>query len=185
MKKFLKWTLIVLVALAVIMVIAFKMMQSNTKKFSPEDEVTFTQGDLQLEVFYNRPYKKGREIFGKLVPYGEVWRTGANEATTFSTNQDILVKGQKLKAGEYTLWTIPGPRLWQVIFNSKSYSWGVNWDGLASREAPYDVLNVAIPVQETSESIEQFTISIQDGDTITLTLAWDRTLINVPITPVE
>ncbi len=185
MNKFLKWTLIILVGLGIITYIAFKTMQKNTKKLSPEDEIEFTQGDLELDVFYNRPYKKGRQIFGGLVPYGEVWRTGANEATTFTTNKDLLVDGQKLTAGEYTLWTIPNPRVWQVIFNSKSYNWGVNWDGVASREAKYDVVNVAIRPEEVDKSLEQFTISLEGGDTITLKLAWDRTEINVPIVPVD
>jgi hypothetical protein len=76
-------------------------------------------------------------IFGGLVPYGEVWRTGANEATTFTTNQDLLVDGSFLAAGKYTLWTIPGPESWKVIFNSKMYPWGIDTD-----KKPYGNLNL-------------------------------------------
>ena len=183
MKKFLKWFLIIGVGLGIVLFIAFKVMQSNTKKFSPEEEIAFVKNDLEIDVFYNRPFKKGRPIFGGLVPYGEVWRTGANEATTFTTNQDILVKDQKLAAGEYTLWTIPKKDSWQVIFNTKSYGWGVNFGGVASREAEYDVLNVTIPVEETNEVVEQFTITIEEGNPIIMKLAWDKTEVNVPIEP--
>ncbi len=185
MNKFLKWFLIIVIGLGVVLFIAFKVLQSNTKKFSPEEEIAFVQNDLAIDVFYNRPSKKDRQIFGGLVPYGEVWRTGANEATTFTTNSDIMVNGKKLAKGEYTLWTIPNPRTWQVIFNGQSYGWGVNFDGVASREAEYDILNVAIPAEETEEVVEQFTITIEEGTPIIMKLAWDKTVINVPIEPVN
>ncbi len=181
MNKFLKWFLIIVIGLGVILFIAFKVLQSNTKKFSPEEEIAFVQNDLEIDVFYNRPSKKGRPIFGGLVPYREVWRTGANEPTTFTTNSDIMVNGKKLPEGEYTLWTIPNQHNWQVIFNSEDYGWGVNFEGIASREAEYDVLNVTIPVEETNEVVEQFTITIEDGTPIIMKLAWDKTEINVPI----
>ncbi len=99
-----------------------------TKAYSPEETVTYEENSLDLEVFYNRPYKKDRVIFGGLVPYGQVWRTGANEATTFSTNEDLLIDGSTLEAGKYTLWTIPMENSWKVIFNSKMYPWGINLD---------------------------------------------------------
>lgn len=181
MKKFLKWFLIVVIGLGIVLFVAFKIMQSNTKKFSPEQKIEFVQNQTEIDIFYNRPYKKGRKVFGGLVPYGEVWRTGANEATTFKTNADILVNGEKLAQGEYTLWTIPNERTWQVIFNSKSYGWGVNFDGIASREAEYDILNVAIPVEQNPEMVEQFTISIAKGEPNVMTLAWENVLINIPI----
>ena len=154
--------------------------KNNTKSFSPEATVEFSSGDLQLEVFYNRPYKKDREIFGGLVPYNEVWRTGANEATTFSTSKDILVDGSLLPRGSYTLWTIPMEDSWKVIFNSEMYPWGITSDGVPSRLPEFDVLVVEVPVRRLTNPVEQFSIFFEEKqDFIHLNLTWDRTLIRV------
>ncbi len=182
MGKFLKWTLISLVLVAGVLVIAFNILKSNTKKHSPEQVVEFKQNDLELSVFYNRPYKNEREIFGSLVPYGEVWRTGANEPTTFTTNKSISIDGQKLPAGTYTLWTIPNSDKWKVIWNSKDYGWGISaFNQKASRKAEYDVLTADEPVKPTAKTVEQFTISFKKGSPILFVLEWDDTRIEVPI----
>ncbi len=78
----------------------------EAKRASPEDMVEYVNEDLRIDVFYCQPSKRGREIFGELVPFGEVWRTGANEATTFETSIDLTIGGKVLPAGKYTLWTI-------------------------------------------------------------------------------
>ena len=104
-------------------------IQVYTKSFSPSATIDFNDGDLKIQVVYCRPYKKGREIFGKLVPYAKTWRTGANEPTTFETNQDLKFGDKVLKAGKYSLWTVPNPETWQVVFNSEIPPWGVNFDG--------------------------------------------------------
>ncbi|MGI0108304.1 DUF2911 domain-containing protein [Salinimicrobium sp. WS361] len=169
------------VVLGVVMLI-YIIYKNNTKSYSPEDTVEYNSGDLHLEIFYNRPYKKNREIFGGLVPYNEVWRTGANEATTFTTSKDILVDGSSLPAGTYTLWTIPMEDSWKVIFNSEMYPWGITADKLPSRVADYDVLTIEIPVRKLKNPIEQFTIIFEEQRKfINLNLAWDQTLIRVPI----
>ncbi|MBX2974364.1 MAG: DUF2911 domain-containing protein, partial [Flavobacteriales bacterium] len=124
--------------------------------------------------------KKGREIFGELVPYGKVWRTGANEATTIEVNKDIRVGGLPLAAGKYTLWTIPQATSWTVILNSKSYSWGVTYGGEAQRDPAADVVNVEVPVQELPDVVEQFTIDVT-AEPAALNLTWDRTAVSVPI----
>ncbi|MFZ5999517.1 MAG: DUF2911 domain-containing protein, partial [Bacteroidota bacterium] len=106
---------------------------SKTKSFSPEANVQFEDGDLKIHVFYNRPYKKGRKIFGGLEPYGKVWRTGANEATYIETNKTLdFGGGQLLKPGKYSLWTIPDEQTWTVMFNTQYPSWGVSFDGAAN-----------------------------------------------------
>ncbi|WP_029037952.1 DUF2911 domain-containing protein [Salinimicrobium xinjiangense] len=170
-----------IIAGAVIMV-SYIVYKNNTKSFSPEDTVTYSSGDLTLEVFYNRPYKKEREIFGGLVPYGQVWRTGANEATTFYTSKDILVDGSLLPAGKYTLWTIPQEETWKVIFNSEMYPWGITAEQVPSRIAEYDVLVVEMPVVKLENPVEQFTIFFEEKQQfITFNMVWDRTLIRVPI----
>jgi len=182
MGKFLKWTFISLLLLAGVMVLAFNILKSNTKKHSPEQVVEYSEGQTDLTVFYNRPYKNNREIFGELVPFGEVWRTGANEPTTFSTATDIVIKGKTLPAGKYTLWTIPGAESWEVIWNDKDYRWGITmFGGKASREPKYDVLNVTVPLISTSKTIEQFTISFEKASPTLFVLEWDHTRVEVPI----
>lgn len=174
-----------IILIAAIMVPYF-IFKTNTKSYSPEDTVTYQQDALILEIFYNRPYKKDRQIFGGLVPFGEVWRTGANEATTFTTSKDILVDGSLLPAGKYTLWTIPMESSWKVIFNAEMYPWGITTDQRPSRLPQHDVLVVELPVRRLKEPVEQFTIDFTDShDFILLNLAWDRTLVRVPIKDVS
>lgn len=179
MKKTLKWVGIVVGVLAVVLFIAFKFLQANTKKASPEATVEYKKDGTEISVFYCRPSKKGRTIFGDLVPYGEVWRTGANEATTFTTNKDLTISGKTLPAGKYTLWTIPQKDKWSVIFNSKMYDWGVSFGGVASREAAADVLQVEVPVEALGAVQEQFQISFDEA-TPAMVLAWDKTKVTVP-----
>lgn len=179
--KVLKWFLIIIGALLVLGFAGFKVMQHQTKKASPEGTVAYANGDLKIDVFHNRPYKKGRVIFGGLVPYDEVWRTGANEATTFTTNQDLSIGGKLLPAGKYTLWTVPHADSWQVFFNKRMYNWGVNMDGVASRDPAEDAVEVTVPVEVLPEVVEQFTISVEDAEVPTLVLAWDRTKVSVPL----
>jgi hypothetical protein len=181
MNKILKWILIAVIGIGIILFAVYRYNLSQTKKHSPEDTVEYVSGDLEIEVFYNRPYKKERQIFGGLVPYDQVWRTGANEATTFETSQTLTIDGRSLPAGKYTLWTIPGESQWQVIFNDKMYSWGVNLDGEPSRDPEHDVLTVTRPVEQLPTAVEQFTISVDDSDQLTLVLEWDRTRVVVPL----
>lgn len=180
MPKFLRILLIVLGALLLIGFIGLRVMQSQTKQHSPEDTVTLQADGLGLEVRYCRPYRKGRTIFGGLVPYDEVWRTGANEATTFSTTTAIDFGGTRVEPGTYTLWTIPGQQQWKVILNSKQYGWGVTWGGVASREPQFDVATVTVPVQVPVEAIEQFTIRFRNSP-LAMVLEWDAVMVEVPL----
>ena len=181
MNKYLKRGLIIAVVLAAVLYGGYLFMIAQTKSYSPEETVHYNLNGYDIEVFYNRPYKKDRNIFGGLVPYGRVWRTGANEATTFETNQDLNIGGDILPAGKYTLWTIPEAEYWTIIFNSKQYSWGVDRNGV-SREAEHDVMQVRVPASQTPEVKEQFTIALEDVSAKpVLTLAWDQTLVWLPL----
>jgi len=157
------------------------IIKSQTKKHSPEKHITFEEDDLELTVFYCSPSKKGRVIFGGLVPYNEVWRTGANEASTFTTNKDLKVAEEILPKGNYTLWTIPSETTWQVIFNSKMYDWGVKFtDQTPSREPEFDVVVATVPSSKSLTTMEDFTISFSDiGDDTLLILAWDQVVVPV------
>jgi hypothetical protein len=183
MKKFLVFSVIGILVIIILLVGVGYLRLKQTKSLSPEDHVVFHQDDLSITVFYNRPYKKEREIFGRLVPYGKVWRTGANEATTFETNKDLKIDGSTLKAGKYSLWTIPGEESWTVIFNSEHGQWGINSDGQANRNPERDVLKVEALSVKQERVFEQFTIAFETtGEEIEMVLIWDTTLVAVPFT---
>ena len=132
-----------------------------------------------VRVIYSRPQKKDREIFGKKVPYGKVWRTGANEATEIKVYQDITIGGKKLEAGTYALFTIPGESEWEIIFNSDLDYWGAY-----SYNDKSDVLRVKGTTKSLDQVVEAFTIQFKaDGSgKAILMIAWDQILVEVPIT---
>jgi hypothetical protein len=178
MRKFL---LVLGVILVVILGILTYFRVYYTKSFSPEDQVKFEDGDLKITIVYNRPSKKGRVIFGELVPYDKVWRTGANEATTFETNKDLTFGDKPLKAGKYSLWTIPGAQTWTILFNSESGQWGVGFDGEANRNPAKDVISVDAPSVTIDKEVEQFTIEVGNmGEDHELTFIWDKTVVALP-----
>jgi len=108
--------------------------------------------------------------------------TGANEATTFETNKTLQLNGVPLPAGKYTLWTVPKDSTWQVLFNSKQYSWGVNEEMKPMWDPNYDVVNIEVPVEKLNHAVEQFTIAFDNStDHLFLTMAWDDVKIAVPL----
>lgn len=153
------------------------------KALSPEAKALYRSADLELTVFYNRPYKRGRQIFGNLVPYGALWRTGANEATVFSNSEEIQIGGQHLPAGRYQLLTIPDRDKWKIIFNADVPGWGID----QSTGRPYRNKNAKewildVPAEQNLVPLEQFTIQFEEkDDTIELQLLWDQTRVHIPI----
>jgi len=181
MKKFLIFSAVGVVLITILVLMVVQIQFKNKKSYSPEDEVFYSDGDLKLRVFYNRPYKKNREIFGSLVPYGKVWRTGANEATTFETNKTITIEGKKLNPGTYSFWTIPDSTTWTVIFNSESGQWGINHKGEANRNPALDVLSIPVHAVKHKRVFEQFTIAFEKvGEEAEMVLLWDNTVVAVP-----
>lgn len=183
--KILLWIVGVIgVLLLVFNFILWPILQQQTKKSSPEKNITYSKGELRLNLFYCSPSKKDREIFGNLVPYDEVWRTGANEASTFTTNKDIMIAGKPLPAGKYTLWTIPTETSWKVIFNDKMYGWGVKLTNQkASRDPDHDVLVVDGKVSKSLNTVEKFSITLRvsSPDTSILMFAWDNVVVPLEI----
>ncbi|MDJ1484506.1 DUF2911 domain-containing protein [Cytophagaceae bacterium YF14B1] len=156
--------------------VAFWGFKTWTKSHSPQTTTTFKTDDLEIKVSYSQPQKKGREIFGGLVPYGKVWRTGANEATTITFEPDVVVAGKPLASGTYTLWTIPDPNQWTIIFNKETGQWGTNYD------EKQDVLRVSVPTATLPSTTENFTITIKSQSTgADIHLIWDQTDIIVPV----
>ena len=157
-----------------------------TKSFSPESNVSLEADGLKINFNYSRPYKKGRLIFGAqgqnaLVSYGKVWRTGANEATVFETNQDLKINGKTLRTGTYSFWTMPDRQSWTIIFNSEYGQWGVDFNGVSNRDPKNDVLSVMVPAVTQDKEFEQFTISLEKiGEDLQIILLWDKTLVAIP-----
>ncbi|NIJ53431.1 DUF2911 domain-containing protein [Dyadobacter arcticus] len=132
-----------------------------------------------VRVSYSRPYLKGREAFGKLEPYGKVWRVGADESTEIKFYQDATFGGKKVKAGTYSLFAIPGDKEWTVILNSDVDYWGA----YKYKEAS-DVLRVTAPVKKAEAPIENFSIVFEKtSDTAAkMFLGWDSTIVELPVT---
>lgn len=183
--KFLKWTLITFAVLGLLFFFVISpYMKTQTKKNSPEKTVAYVKNGMDLSVTYSSPSKKDRIIFGELVPYDAVWRTGANEPTTFSTTNDIKIAGKNLPAGTYSLWTRPSRQSWSVIFNKDIPDWGVSIlsGGKETNRVPEeDVVEIEIPTEQTAETIENFTIDFDMKNQLYMLISWDRTLIKVPI----
>lgn len=138
---------------------------------SPHDTVK----TKDITITYGRPYKKGREIFGKLEPYGKVYRCGADEATQITFAKDVTFGGKAVKAGTYTFCAIPNATSWTVILNSKLGQWGAfDYD----KNKAMDVVHVDVPVKTLSTPVEQLTMTAGGGH---VTLAWDTVEIDVPV----
>lgn len=178
MKRAFRIIMLILGSIIALLVIGFFYMRHETKLASPEATAIYANDGAVIEVDYCRPSKKGRVIFGNVVPYGETWRTGANEATTFETNRDLLINGKTLPKGKYTLWTVPNTNEWSVIFNTKQYGWGVNMDGISSRIPQYDMLEVTATPVVTPTVVDTFTIGFT-GVPPVMYMQWDQVRVEV------
>lgn len=144
---------------------------------SPRDTVEVAlDGGVHVRVDYGRPSMRGRRIMGGLVPYGRVWRTGANAATVLTTDTPLVLGGSRIPAGTYTLFTLPGEREWLLIINRQTGQWGTQYD--ASR----DLVRIPMRVETLRRPVEQFTIRLERGagGGGTLALEWDTTRATVP-----
>lgn len=181
MKKSVRVLLIVL-ALMLIGFLGFRFgLRSYTKQYSPEATAAFQQNGLDLRVEYCQPSKKDRLIFGTpaekaLVPYGKVWRTGANEATLLTVGDDVILAGKPLKAGKYTLWTIPGPGSWQVVINGQTGQWGTQYDETR------DVFRAEVPARTVGDVKENLEMNFtEQPDGADLVLRWDTREVTIPV----
>lgn len=183
--KFLKRLLLVLVILGLLgYFVGVPYMQKQTKKHSPERTSTYTENGMDISVNYSSPSKKDRVIFGELVPFDTVWRTGANEPTTFKTGTDITIDGKTLPAGTYSLWTKPNPEQWTVMFNDQLPGWGVtilSGGAETTRDETNDIVSIVVPVQSEAQEVEKFTIVFEENNGTQMCLSWDKTKVCVPI----
>jgi opacity protein-like surface antigen len=179
MKKF------ALIAVAVVAAATVASAQmDNSKRPSPaaSAECKFSDGKT-IKVDYSSPRAKGRKIFGTeddkaLVPYGKIWRTGANEATKFVTDTNVTIGGKSLPAGSYTIFTIPNADKWTLIVNKKTAEWGIPYKYEADELGRFDM-----HVSKTSAPVENFSIAFeQGGGKCTMRLEWENTRASIDIT---
>ena len=169
---------IVLLTSLLLTVTALASAQDKNKRPSPpaQAQCKFSDGKT-ITVDYSSPRAKGRKIFGDLVPYGEVWRTGANEATTFVTDANLSVGGKDVPAGSYTIFTVPNADKWTLIVNKKTGEWGIPYKYEADELARVDM-----KVSPTSSPVENFTIALRSmGANCTLNISWENTQASVSI----
>jgi hypothetical protein len=158
--------------------IGFSNFAQGIKTPAPSPSQTIKQ-DFSLssiEVNYSRPALKGRKIFGDIVPFGKMWRTGANSPTKITFGEDVKIAGQALKAGSYQLITIPNQNFWDIIFNT-----GTN--GVFNYHPEENALKVTVPSTSLQQSVESFTIQLANisSNKLDIQISWEKTQVNIPV----
>jgi hypothetical protein len=145
---------------------------------SPASKMEQRVGLTDLTITYSRPGKKGREIFGDVVPYDQIWRTGANENTKFTCSDAVIFGKDTLKAGTYALFTKPGKESWEIYFYTETNNWGTPEEWSDAKVA----LKTSVAVSHVKEVTENFTISVDamDNNGAVLVFTWDKTTVRVP-----
>jgi Protein of unknown function (DUF2911) len=163
------------VTLCTLVLSASALLAQEPKKapLSPPQEVKWTRNNKGITINYSAPSKRGRAVMGELVPYGKVWRTGANAATTLTTDVDVMFGSLHVPAGKYTLFTIPGEKEWTLIVNKQTGQWGTNYD------EKQDLGRVKMKVAPLKDTAEQMAFTIDDK---ALALSWENTKVWVPVT---
>ena len=169
--------LCILVAIAIAALAAI-MVAQGSKPASPPGEATVKFDDgKSVAIQYSRPSMRGRKIFGGLVPYDEVWRTGANAATSLKTDVALDIGGASVPAGGYTLYTLPDANRWKLIINKQTGQWGTHYD------QSQDLARIPMNLTQRPAGLELFTISFEKtgGDSAILKLEWENTIASVVV----
>ena len=171
MKKF--------IVLSLLLISGISSAQIAIPQASPISKVDQTVGLTQIHVDYHRPSAKGRAVYGELVPYGKNWRTGANENTTISFSQDVMIDGKPLAQGTYALYTTPKADSWDIIFYKETGNWGLPEEWIEDKVA----LKTSAKPESLNRLVETFTISFNNVTTesTNLELSWEKTLVSIKI----
>jgi Protein of unknown function (DUF2911) len=165
------------IILGIVMILVSFQIEAQVKTPAPSPKCSLEQkvGLTDVAIEYSRPSMKGRTIFGNLVPYGKLWRTGANENTTISFSDDVVINGQTLKKGKYAIFTTPKVDMWEVVFYSDSDNWGTpeNWNEKSV------ALSTNVDTKMLSTPVESFTIGINnlDNNFAHLEFSWEKTFV--------
>lgn len=151
--------------------------QVKTPQSSPKTTVNQVVGLTDVTLDYSRPSAKGRVVFGDLVPFGKLWRTGANQNSMVTFSDDVVIKGNTLKKGKYAIFTTPKADMWEVIFYTDTENWGTpeNWD--ANKVA----LSTMVDPTALGNHVETFTIGVNNltNDSATLDISWEKTMVSI------
>jgi hypothetical protein len=172
------WKKVVFLASLLLAFTVLAASQDKSSRPSPpaQAQCKFSDGKT-LTIDYSSPRMKGRKIYGGLVPYGKVDRTGANEATTFVTDGNLTVGGKDVPAGSYTIFTVPNPDKWTLIINKKTGEWGIPY-----KYEGDELARVDMKVTSTSAPVENFTIALASmGGSCTLSISWENTQASVNV----
>ncbi len=164
-----------LVPIVALFVGALSICHAQQPLLSPRDSVDISFGGKKISVNYGRPSMRGRKIMGGLVPYNRWWRTGANEATAFVTESDLVVGGKSVPKGAYTLYTMPSPEEWKLIINKQTGQWGTVY------KPELDLVRIPLKKKMLKTAVEKFTITLQKTGKSTgiLRLVWENTDLSV------
>jgi hypothetical protein len=164
-------------SLSLLLVTGIAVAQEPKKPLSPPASANAVLNSKKLSINYSAPSKRGRTIMGELVPYGKVWRTGANAATTLKTEGDLMIGTVHVPAGTYTLFTIPGENEWTLIISKETGQWGTNYD------ESKDLGRTKMVVKPLSTPVETFKIDFTpvNPNQATLKLAWENTEATVRV----
>jgi Protein of unknown function (DUF2911) len=165
--------LIALTCAAVALSAAVWLVAQERKRASPHEQTSAVIAGKKITIEYGRPYKKDRQIFGGLVPYGKVWRTGADEATKLTTEADLMLGIIHVPKGTYSMFTVPDAKQWTLVLNKVP-----DQPGAYEYDQSKDLGRTPMKVQTVSAPVEQFTITIEpgSGNRGTLKMAWDTTV---------
>ncbi|MCD6065028.1 MAG: hypothetical protein K0R82_2939 [Flavipsychrobacter sp.] len=169
---------------ALALIVAASMMSDANAQglklpaLSPTTKITQDFSTSTIELSYSRPSVRGRKIFGDVVPYNTIWRTGANSATRIKFGEDVTIGGVPVKAGDYALYTIPGEKEWEVILNKGIGNWGAMGYSTAD-----DIARFKVPSKKAGETVSSFTMGLNDitFNTANLDIAWENTEVTIPI----
>ncbi|NAS11885.1 DUF2911 domain-containing protein [Poritiphilus flavus] len=169
-----------LLSIGLLLLCPFAWGQIEHPKASPFSRIEQQIGLSKITVEYSRPAVRGREIFGDLVPYGRIWRVGANASTKFTTDTDLTIGGSRLPAGTYALYAFPEEQSWQIVFHTNTGHWG---DGRKAYNPKEDAFRIRLTPEKISDKQENFLITFDeiDHNSMKMLWLWDRTRITIPI----
>ena len=158
----------ILSTVAVFSLLALGSAQNKANRPSPPAQASTTINGKSVTIDYSRPSAKGRKVFGGIVPWGQVWRTGANEATTLKTATDLNINGTKVPAGTYTLFTLPAESGWKLIVSKETGQWGTDY------KPANDLARIDVKSEKTKAPVEQFTMRFEGSNLI---MEWENTRV--------
>jgi Protein of unknown function (DUF2911) len=182
MKKTFLARVIGIAFIGVLFCVHLRAQEDKSKRASPPATAAGKVKGATISIDYSSPSVKGRTIFGSLLPYGKLWRAGANEATIFTTDKAIEVEGKSLAAGKYSLFMTPGEKEWTIFFNSETGQWGEAKDGSTNMDPKKTVLQVTVKPKELKDVQEKLIYVVSDKEFDRgFSMSWDKVKVFVSI----